>query len=117
MTRALAFDQNGWEDYLYWQTQDRKTLKRINLLIADALRRAAALRRLLRGAGSRRRHQHHVPTRMAEPERDPFAGIGKPEPLKHILSGAWSRRIDETNRLVYYVTDDHIVILQAHDHY
>ena len=86
MTRALAFDQNGWEDYLYWQTQDRKTLKRINLLIADAL-------------------------------RDPFAGIGKPEPLKHILSGAWSRRIDETHRLVSYVTDDHIVILQARDHY
>lgn len=86
MTRALAFDQNGWEDYLYWQTQDRKTLKRINLLIADAL-------------------------------RDPFAGIGKPEPLKHILSGAWSRRIEETHRLVYYVTDDHIVILQARDHY
>jgi toxin YoeB len=86
VTRALAFDQNGWEDYLYWQTQDRKTLKRINLLIADAL-------------------------------RDPFAGIGKPEPLKHILSGAWSRRIDETHRLVYYVTDDHIVLLQARDHY
>ncbi|GAA1057293.1 hypothetical protein GCM10017608_34280 [Agromyces luteolus] len=49
--------------------------------------------------------------------RDPFAGIGKPEPLEHILSGAWSRRIDETNRLVYSVTDDHIVILQARDHY
>jgi toxin YoeB len=49
--------------------------------------------------------------------RDPFAGIGKPEPLKHILAGAWSRRIDDTNRLVYYVTDDHIIILQARDHY
>ncbi len=86
MTRALAFDQNGWEDYVYWQNQDRKTLKRINLLIADAL-------------------------------REPFAGIGKPEPLKHILSGAWSRRIDDANRLVYYVTDDQIVILQAREHY
>ena len=85
MSRALAFDQNGWEDYVYWQTQDRKTLKRINLLIADML-------------------------------RDPFAGIGKPEPLRHILAGAWSRRIDETNRLVYFVTDDRIVILQARDH-
>jgi len=49
--------------------------------------------------------------------RDPFAGIGKPEPLKHILSGAWSRRIDDANRFVYYVTDDHIVILQAREHY
>jgi len=49
--------------------------------------------------------------------RDPFAGTGKPEPLKHILSGAWSRRIDEANRLVYLVTDTHIVVLQARDNY
>lgn len=86
MSRSPVFDPNGWEDYLYWQSQDRKTLKRINALITDAL-------------------------------RDPFAGIGKPEPLRHVLSGAWSRRIDDTNRLVYYVTDDHIVILQARAHY
>jgi toxin YoeB len=86
VSRTLAFDPNGWEDYIYWHTQDRKTLKRINHLVTDAL-------------------------------RDPFAGVGKPEPLKHILSCAWSRRIDGTNRLVYYVADDHIVILQARDHY
>ncbi|GGK97354.1 toxin YoeB [Salinibacterium xinjiangense] len=86
MTRTIAFDPNGCEDYVYWQTQDRKTLKRINQLITDSL-------------------------------RDPFAGIGKPEPLKHILSGAWSRRIDDANRLVYYVTDDRIVVLQAREHY
>ena len=86
MTRQLAFDENGWEDYTYWQGQDRKTLKRINLLIQDVL-------------------------------RDPFAGLGKPEPLKHILAGAWSRRIDEANRLVYLVTESHIVVLQARDHY
>lgn len=86
MTRKLAFDPNGWEDYVYWQSQDRKTLKRINQLIADVL-------------------------------RDPFGGIGKPEPLKHILTGAWSRRIDESNRLVYYVTVDHVVVLQARAHY
>lgn len=85
MTRALAFDSNGWEDFVSWQTQDRKTLKRINMLVADAL-------------------------------RDPFEGIGKPEPLRHVRSGAWSRRIDEKNRLVSYVTDEHIVILQARDH-
>jgi toxin YoeB len=71
---------------VYWQTQDRKTLKRVNQLITDVL-------------------------------RDPFSGIGKPEALQHILSGAWSRRIDDAHRLVYYVTDDHIVILQARDHY
>ena len=86
MSRAIAFDLNGWQDYVYWQSQDRKTLKRIDALITDAV-------------------------------RDPFAGIGKPEPLKHVLAGAWSRRIDDTNRLVYYVTDDHIVILQARAHY
>jgi len=86
VTRRIAFDPNGWEDYVYWQTQDRKTLKRVNHLITDAT-------------------------------RDPFTGIGKPEPLKHILSGAWSRRIDDANRLVYYVTDDYIVILPARNHY
>lgn len=86
MTRELAFDANGWDDYTYWQTQDRKTLRRINVLIADVL-------------------------------RDPFVGVGKPEPLKHVLSGAWSRRIDDSNRLVYFVSDTHVVILQARDHY
>jgi toxin YoeB len=86
MSRTVAFDPDGWDDYVYWQTQDRKTLKRINQLIADI-------------------------------HRDPFAGIGKPEPLRHILSGAWSRRIDDVNRLVYLVTDAHIVILQARLHY
>jgi toxin YoeB len=86
VTRAVAFDPNGWEDYVYWQTQDRRTLKRINQLIAEVV-------------------------------RDPFTGIGKPEALKHILTGAWSRRIDEANRLVYFVTDEYIVILQAREHY
>jgi toxin YoeB len=86
VTRTVAFDPNGWEDYVYWQTQDRRTLKRINQLIADVV-------------------------------RDPFTGIGKPEALKHILTGAWSRRIDEVNRLVYFVTDEYIIILQAREHY
>jgi toxin YoeB len=86
VTRDLAFDAHGWDDYTHWQTQDRKTLKRINTLITDVL-------------------------------RDPFSGIGKPEPLKHVLSGAWSRRIDDADRLVYYVTDTHVVVLQARDHY
>ncbi len=49
--------------------------------------------------------------------RDPFAGIGKPEPLNNVLSGAWSRRVDVWHRLVYYVTDAEIVVLQARDHY
>lgn len=49
--------------------------------------------------------------------RDPVAGIGKPEPLRHLLSGAWSRRITEEHRLVYLVDDDDLVILQARFHY
>lgn len=85
--RTLAWTAEAWEDYLYWQTQDRKTLKRINLLVEDILR------------------------------DDPFEGIGKPEPLKHALAGAWSRRIDDANRLVYVANDRYVTILQARYHY
>lgn len=85
--RKLAWTVDAWADYLYWQGQDRKTLKRINALIDD----------IQRG--------------------DPFEGVGKPEPLKHVLAGAWSRRIDEANRLVYLVDDSYVVILQARYHY
>lgn len=49
--------------------------------------------------------------------RDPTDGIGKPEPLKHLLAGAWSRRITEEHRLVYLVDDEDLVILQARFHY
>lgn len=85
--RLLTWTAGGWEDYVYWQTQDRKTLKRINMLIEDVLR------------------------------DDPFEGIGKPEPLKHALAGAWSRRIDDVNRLVYIADDRAVTILQAKYHY
>lgn len=85
--RRIAWTSEGWEDYLYWQNQDRRVLKRINLLVADILR------------------------------DDPFEGIGKPEALKHALAGAWSRRIDEANRLVYVASDDRVTILQARYHY
>jgi len=83
----LAWTDEAWNDYLYWQTQDRKTLKRINTLVEDVLR------------------------------GDPFEGIGKPEPLKHALAGVWSRRIDEVNRLVYMADDTRVIILQARYHY
>ena len=79
------FDKT-WDDYLYWQSQDKKTLKRVNQLIKDA-------------------------------ERDPFSGIGKPEPLKGDLSGFWSRRIDDTNRLVYRVNGNLLEILSCRGHY
>ncbi|MEO3797202.1 Txe/YoeB family addiction module toxin [Nonomuraea sp. B10E15] len=49
--------------------------------------------------------------------RDPYEGIGKPEPLKHALAGAWSRRITDEHRLVYLADSDEIVILQARYHY
>lgn len=82
----LTFTAEAWDSYVYWQTQDRKTLKRINDLIKDA-------------------------------QRDPFAGIGKPEPLKHSLSGCWSRRIDDTNRLVYMVDEETLTIISCRYHY
>ncbi len=50
-------------------------------------------------------------------QRDPFSGIGKPEPLKHHLSGFWSRRIDDRHRLVYAMEGDTILIAQCRDHY
>ncbi len=49
--------------------------------------------------------------------RDPFAGIGKPEPLRHVLAGAWSRRLTQEHRVVYLVRDDRIDFLQARYHY
>lgn len=49
--------------------------------------------------------------------RDPFAGIGKPEPLKHALSGYWSRRIDDEHRLVYKIQEDALLIAQLRYHY
>jgi toxin YoeB len=86
MAKRLVWTAEAWADYLYWQDQDRKTLKRINKLILVAL-------------------------------RNPFAGIGKPEPLKGNLSGFWSRRIDHMNRLVYAVDDDVLTILSCRYHY
>ena len=80
------WDEEAWNDYLYWQSQDKKTLKRINILIKDI-------------------------------ERNAFEGVGKPEPLRHDLSGFWSRRIDDKNRLVYRIKNDVLEILQCRTHY
>lgn len=84
--RNIAWTPTAWEDYLYWQTQDKKTLKRINKLIDAAI-------------------------------RSPFDGMGKPEHLKENLAGYWSRRIDDTHRLVYAVDDDAITVIQCRYHY
>ncbi len=82
----LLWEDRAWDDYLYWQKQDKKTLKRINSLIQDI-------------------------------KRSPFDGMGKPEPLKYNLSGLWSRRIDDTNRIVYYVEDGIVYVVACRDHY
>lgn len=86
MTEILLWTKASWADYIYWQRQDRKTLKRINRLVADT-------------------------------QRSPFEGIGKPEPLRENLSGFWSRRINGSNRLVYAVDDDKLTIISCRYHY
>jgi toxin YoeB len=82
----LLWEERGWEDYCYWQTQDRKTLKRINTLIKEM-------------------------------QRDPYSGIGKPEPLRGDLSGWWSRRIDQANRIVYSEKNGDLIIAACRGHY
>ena len=84
--RAIRFVPDAWRAYQHWHEQDKKTLKRINLLITACA-------------------------------REPFAGIGKPEALRGDLSGYWSRRIDETNRLVYRADDAELVIIACRFHY
>ena len=87
MKRIISWTPNAWEDYEYWQTQDKKTLKRINQLIKDINR------------------------------DNPLEGIGKPEPLKFDLAGNWSRRIDDEHRLVYSVSENELIIYQCRFHY
>lgn len=83
--KKIWFDE-AWEEYLYWQTQDKKTIKRINALLKDI-------------------------------ERGHFDGIGKPEPLKGDYSGFWSRRIDDSNRLIYRINDGVLEVLSCKGHY
>ena len=84
----FTFTEKGWEHYLYWQTQDRKTLKKVNALIEDIKRNGV------------------------------MQGIGKPEPLKHEKSGLYSRRIDEANRFVYKIDElQNIEIISCKGHY
>lgn len=82
----VAWTAAVWEDYLHWQRQDKKLLKRINTLITAI-------------------------------QRQPFQGIGDPEPLKHQWAGYWSRRIDREHRLVYKFSDKTTTIVQCRYHY
>lgn len=81
------WSDEAWEDYLYWQTQDKKTLRRINVLIKDI---------------DRNGHME---------------GIGEPEALKGNLQGFFSRRINEKDRLVYRIENNQILIAQCRGHY
>ena len=82
----LIFSDEGWDDFLYWQKQDRKLVERINKLIQEVV-------------------------------REPFSGLGKPETLKHALSGFWSRRITDEHRMVYRVEGDALLLAQLRYHY
>lgn len=82
----LIFADEAWEDYLYWQKQDRRRVDRINKLISET-------------------------------QREPFSGVGKPEPLKHALAGFWSRRINEEHRMVYKIEGDALLLAQLRYHY
>ncbi|NQU37178.1 MAG: Txe/YoeB family addiction module toxin [Actinobacteria bacterium] len=86
MAGRLIFSDQAWDDYLWWQREDRVVLKRINRLIEAA-------------------------------RRDPFEGIGKPEPLRFTLAGAWSRRITDEHRMVYVPRDADIDIAALRYHY
>ena len=82
----LIFADEAWEDYLYWQKQDRRMVDRINKLIRET-------------------------------QREPFSGVGKPEPLKHALAGFWSRRINEEHRMVYKIEGDALLLAQLRYQY
>jgi toxin YoeB len=81
----ITFSKNAWEEYISWQKEDKKILRKINGLIKDI-------------------------------ERTPFAGLGKPEPLKYDLAGYWSRRIDLEHRLVYQFKNNEILIYGCRYH-
>jgi toxin YoeB len=82
----IEFTPEGWDDYLWFQQNDKAGLKRINLLIKAIL-------------------------------REPFEGLGKPEPLKHNLSGFWSRRITAEHRLVYTLEEGELRVVMCRYHY
>ncbi|MBQ4403087.1 MAG: Txe/YoeB family addiction module toxin [Selenomonadaceae bacterium] len=82
----ILWKEKAWLEYLYWQTQDKKTLRKINNLLKDI-------------------------------ERNGYNCIGKPEPLRDELSGWWSVRIDEKNRLIFKIENEIVEITQCGTHY
>ena len=82
----LIFGEQSWSDYVYWQSTDKRTLKKVNALLQDI-------------------------------KRNPFDGLGKPEPLKHEMAGTWSRRINQEHRLVYEILEESILVVSCRYHY
>lgn len=82
----IIWSESAWDDYLYWQANDKKMVNKINKLIKEI-------------------------------KRTPFAGTGKPEPLKFHWAGYWSRRVSQSDRLVYKVTKESILVAQCRFHY
>lgn len=80
------FTENAWQDYLWLAKNDKRALKRVNMLLKEI-------------------------------SRTPFEGVGKPEPLHGNLTGYWSRRINEKDRLIYGVADEVRTILACRTHY
>jgi toxin YoeB len=84
--KLLTWHISAWEDYLYWQDNDKDNVKKINGLLKDIL-------------------------------RNPFSGLGKPEPLVGNYKGYWSRRINQEHRLIYKVEDKMIIVASCRFHY
>ena len=82
----ILFHEKAFEEYLYWQKNDKKTLKRLNNIIKDIT-------------------------------RNPYEGLGKPEPLRYALQGYWSRRITLEDRIIYKVDNDNLIIISCARHY
>lgn len=82
----IQWEERAWEEYIFWEETDKKTLRKINALVKEMM-------------------------------RTPFSGLGKPEPLRGDLSGLWSRRINYSDRIVYFVQEDTVFIISCRGHY
>jgi len=82
----INFSNQAWQDYTYWQKEDKTNIEKINTLIKDVL-------------------------------RNPFNGLGKPEPLRGKYKGYWSRRITKEHRFVYRYRKDELYIVSCRFHY
>ena len=99
----LTFAEKAWEDYLYWQQADKKILALDSCSSTETAKTALSRKR--------------INALIKDIKRNPYSGIGDPEPLKYNWSGFWSRRITKEHRLVYAVEKDAILIAKCRFHY